>query len=1420
MIDATSVPQQTDRNTFGSITGRRSFAPGTVVASTEEAFFPPPSRVGVLYVKGFLNRWRRLTVELKNHTLVISIIRNGVLKRTFNLTPQTICEDSNVRHFCFCLTNEDEEKIFFSADNIASKEAWIDSIQSSLSLLRINHRKLKGKEKRKLHVNEVNQYINRPIIYVKIIRGRNFSANDGGPSSDPYVKITLGGSSVRTITRKKDQNPDWGMVFPFDWDSTMRYIRLEVWDEDYSNPEDFMGCVDIPVLPLKNGDCVRRWYPLGKKAPRNVVSGEIEVELSCTGQPDSDQLSWQFFQEVQKLPEFSINLAACSDGYGQVAIRNGPFGSLVTRSNNRPEGTSNVENTNTGTATNNDLLGFPFFYPSIEIECLEDISINVSILSCLNTGKVSAPGILILTSHRLIFISLNRILAQNECEVADVNSLQYNSGINIGNNMSSWGEDMYQKTFDEIDLSTEIPVNTVMSVHLTTESEVASGQSFEAIKLKSSDGRNLTLLFKDDSATYNGTTLNSLGASYLNRAIEQFFRGSDVAYLKRKAAAAAAAATTGETLEDPSLRETASGFNGGRTVSEVGSSRKNKVMSERFTNVTSLEAAWVKMIRSAPTSVIEATDSLEGPPAHRMYTRLKYKSLNRTIERYSAATESFIILNSLREACGLFTFPPPRSYVELIEGGVLESTELGDDIPEISTDTLLSPVNPQETSSAAEDADEDFLMEGIDGVNLHTDLQSEVEGNEKKTEGSSVMVDDIEVETTDHTESKKSFPFTGGVNEVVENKEVESLCSNSEIPQTVESIPAESPKIDKVHNIEEKETPKNGKSKKEQEKDEKLSKVMQKRASATIESLTRVVTDNRDLADAFTKLFFNFESNWHIFNPLKEFRRMGVPNNNWRITNVNARYDLCPTYPAVLSVPAAVEDYVLIQSAMFRSKGRFPTLSWVHRNGCSLSRCSQPLIGITNNRNEYDEKLLSAMNRAGQPIATGNGLLSSSPSITSTSAAHDLLNGSTQQNLKPFVIVDARPLLNAKANQAVGKGVESEKVYENVTVLFMDIANIHAVRKSMDILEEALVDETTWAKNLEASGWLTYIRKILIAAGRIAHCISREKVSVLVHCSDGWDRTSQLTSLAMILMDPYYRTLEGFIVLIEKEWFSFGHKFADRLGWTRDGWRDEEKSPIFVQFLDCVHQCLLQLPSAFEFNQQLLLFIMEHLYTGWFSNFLFNCEREMKEFEPWKSSVSIWTAVLSNKYMFVNDGYYPSDTLITPVVSKTRLVFWSEWFLRWHDRVWTFSWIETHQIDSKRLEAGNNVGAAQWVDDKSVSSCAKCNRRFSFFLRKHHCRCCGNIFCDPCSREVRIIPAVSTWRAVRCCVECAFNIDTSQLDDMSSEIRSTTGSRALSRAYSRGAHAWNPNSSVQSAQYSNLLFSPLAASALGDNPDS
>jgi hypothetical protein len=74
---------------------------------------------------------------------------------------------------------------------------------------------------------------------------------------------------------------------------------------------------------------------------------------------------------------------------------------------------------------------------------------------------------------------------------------------------------------------------------------------------------------------------------------------------------------------------------------------------------------------------------------------------------------------------------------------------------------------------------------------------------------------------------------------------------------------------------------------------------------------------------------------------------------------------------------------------------------------------------------------------------------------------------------------------------------------------------------------------------------------------------------VLVHCSDGWDRTPQLIAVAQLLLEPYYRTLRGFEVLIEKEWLWFGHKLHVRCGHQQPNPSDEGRSPIFLQFLYC-----------------------------------------------------------------------------------------------------------------------------------------------------------------------------------------------------------------------------------------------------------
>jgi len=45
-------------------------------------------------------------------------------------------------------------------------------------------------------------------------------------------------------------------------------------------------------------------------------------------------------------------------------------------------------------------------------------------------------------------------------------------------------------------------------------------------------------------------------------------------------------------------------------------------------------------------------------------------------------------------------------------------------------------------------------------------------------------------------------------------------------------------------------------------------------------------------------------------------------------------------------------------------------------------------------------------------------------------------------------------------------------------------------------------------------------------------------------------------------------------VLIEKEFISFGHSFETRCGHMCDETKRSKRSPVYVQFLDCVYQLL------------------------------------------------------------------------------------------------------------------------------------------------------------------------------------------------------------------------------------------------------
>ncbi|CAI8029274.1 Myotubularin-related protein 2, partial [Geodia barretti] len=278
---------------------------------------------------------------------------------------------------------------------------------------------------------------------------------------------------------------------------------------------------------------------------------------------------------------------------------------------------------------------------------------------------------------------------------------------------------------------------------------------------------------------------------------------------------------------------------------------------------------------------------------------------------------------------------------------------------------------------------------------------------------------------------------------------------------------------------------------------------------------------------------------------------------------------MCETYPTILGVPASVNDETLVLASQFRSKGRMPVLSWLHPvTHASITRSSQPLVGASRKRSKEDEDYLSAILKA-------------------------------NKYGKKLYVMDARPKINAYANIAMGGGYELDEAYPNMDFSFLDIGNIHVMRDSLSKLQDICypdVDDQRWYSSLEATHWLDHIKTVLGGAVKVAEVIERQRSSVLVHCTDGWDRTAQLTALAMLMLDPFYRTIQGFEIVVEKEWISFGHKFSQRLGHGDRNHSDDQRAPIFLQFIDCVWQMTVQFPYAFEFNEHFLVTILDHLY--------------------------------------------------------------------------------------------------------------------------------------------------------------------------------------------------------------------------------
>ncbi|GMR60617.1 hypothetical protein PMAYCL1PPCAC_30812, partial [Pristionchus mayeri] len=255
------------------------------------------------------------------------------------------------------------------------------------------------------------------------------------------------------------------------------------------------------------------------------------------------------------------------------------------------------------------------------------------------------------------------------------------------------------------------------------------------------------------------------------------------------------------------------------------------------------------------------------------------------------------------------------------------------------------------------------------------------------------------------------------------------------------------------------------------------------------------------------------------------------------------------------------------------------------------------------------------------------------------------------------------------------KGANKQlRLDKNIEFIPLQFPTTHDVKESfkrfLKVTKPSVGSSSQYGKGflvqLEESQWMEQIGNLLQTSSVIAALLSHFNSSVVLAIEDGRDATCQIASLVQIIADPHYRAFEGLQRLISKEWLAFGHRFSYRsnhsLASQKSGF-----APIFIMFLDCLHQLMRQYPSAFEYNDFLLRFLAYHSQSTYFRTFLLDCESERcaveKNVPDVKEDHCIWRFIKdqqSRAPIFTNFEYnHNHDVELEPRWSSPNLHVWS-----------------------------------------------------------------------------------------------------------------------------------------------------------------
>ncbi|XP_067937897.1 myotubularin-related protein 10-A-like isoform X2 [Watersipora subatra] len=339
----------------------------------------------------------------------------------------------------------------------------------------------------------------------------------------------------------------------------------------------------------------------------------------------------------------------------------------------------------------------------------------------------------------------------------------------------------------------------------------------------------------------------------------------------------------------------------------------------------------------------------------------------------------------------------------------------------------------------------------------------------------------------------------------------------------------------------------------------------------------------------------------------------------WRITELNRKFKVVSEMPESFIVPAVVSDRLLREAATKYDNKRLPAWTYTHTNGYSL-------------------------------------LTSPTFSPEAASIEIELSESVKRTGADPLKIDLTKSLCSVS----------------DIQTAFAKMFSICAVDSDAEFHS---TDNSVYSQ-LDSAHWLRYISFALRVSCKAARRIRQGRSSVII-TENGSDLSCMVSSLVQIMLDPSSRTIKGFQALVQRCWVAAGHPFCERLNLISSPSMSKHITPVFLFFLDCVHQLMVQYPSAFEFSEIYLISLWDSCLLGLFREFIYSTNKDRVESvtgEGQLPSVWEWELQYSTDYLAlfrnplyqlsVVEKHHPPHRMLKPIYHLSQIEVWTSFFYR------------------------------------------------------------------------------------------------------------------------------------------------------------